>query len=64
MRLKRGQKVVYKNAIYDFGYHSQTLDRCIIYIEGEQNMQDSYSVLIANIKIATLSDLSSLRKGF
>ena len=50
-KFKSGQKVIYlpENKTYDFGYYSQTKGKCIIYIEGERNMQDSYCVKISDL---------------
>lgn len=45
-----GDKVVFKGETYDFGYYSQTYGKCVIYIEGCKNMQDSYAVNISAIK--------------
>ena len=46
-----GDKVIYipEDKIYDFGYYVGD-DRVVIYEIGERNMQDSYSVLIKDIK--------------
>jgi len=42
-KVKAGTKVVYDAEVWDFGYVSDTGD-CVIYVEGERNMQDAISV--------------------
>ena len=49
--------------IYDFGYYSTTEGKCIVYICGERNMQDSYVMDIDNVRIATDEDLKNFYKG-
>jgi len=41
--IPQGLKVKYRGKVYDFGYISQT-GRCVIYEEGECNMQDALAV--------------------
>jgi hypothetical protein len=43
MKFKRGDKVIFEDATYDFGYISNT-GRAVIYEEGEQNLQDAMAV--------------------
>ena len=49
---RSGQKVIYlpENKVYDFGYYSAVEGHCVIYEEGERNMQDSYAVKLSTIK--------------
>lgn len=51
---EEGQRVVFipEKRVYDFGYYSATPGRCIIYKEGERNMQDSYVVALTSIQPA------------
>lgn len=37
-----GEKVKFIGKVYDFGYYSQSEGKCILYNEGERNMQDSF----------------------
>jgi len=39
--------------LYDFGYYSKSNGRAIVYIHGEENMQDSCSFPLKNISLAT-----------
>lgn len=48
----RGDKVIHAGVVFDFGYYSETEGKCIIYNEGECNMQDSYAVNISDLKLA------------
>jgi len=52
LNYKPGDKIIYipENKTYDFGYFSKTEGRCVIYEEGERNMQDSYCVPLTKIK--------------
>lgn len=47
-------KVLYRGHVYDFGYVSQT-GHCVIYEEGECNMQDATAVKPEDLEFATLS---------
>ncbi|MEK6881659.1 MAG: hypothetical protein AABY22_18715 [Nanoarchaeota archaeon] len=51
-KFQSGNKIIYlpESKIYDFGYFSQKKGRCIIYLEGCRNMQDSYSIDLKKIK--------------
>lgn len=42
--------------LYEFGYYSQTRGKCVVYKQGECNMQDSYVFDVANIRLATKED--------
>lgn len=46
---KAGQKVRYKNKIYDFGYIGAK-GHAIIYKEGERSMQDSLAVNLKEVE--------------
>ena len=72
--MKRGDKVVFKYGfnevlqkpfefIYDFGYYSATEGKCILYIEGECNMQDACIADLNNVRMATAEDLRKYSKG-
>jgi hypothetical protein len=52
-----GEKVVFipDGKTYDFGYYSDSPGGCVIYEEGERNMQDSYAVALGDIKPASAS---------
>jgi len=39
-----GEKVIFRERVYDFGYYIHDGKRAIIYEEGECNMQDALSV--------------------
>ena len=53
--IKPGDKVKYKDGrIYDFGYYSSP-GFCVIYEEGERNMQDSYAVKLKDIQLANIT---------
>ncbi|MCK9544687.1 MAG: hypothetical protein M0R03_21935 [Novosphingobium sp.] len=56
-------KVVYNNQIYDMGYYSSVEGRCILYLVGCQNMQDSFSVDTDKVRIANQEDLKYLKEG-
>lgn len=49
---KDGEKVVFipENKVYDFGYYSNMPGWCVLYKEGERNMQDSTAVGLKDIK--------------
>lgn len=36
--------------VYDFGYYSRTEGYCVLYYEGERNMQNSFAVKIKEVK--------------
>lgn len=40
--------------LYEFGYYTKT--GCVVYKQGERNMQDSYAFKVDNIKLATEED--------
>jgi len=40
--------------LYDFGYYTET--GCVVYIQGESNMQDSYGFKLNQIRVATQED--------
>ena len=50
-----GEKVILmpENKVYDFGYYSATTGKCILYYEGERNMQDSIVVPVKDVKKKT-----------
>lgn len=48
--MESGEKVLYDSKTYDFGYYSRTPGLCVIYEEGELNMQDSIAVSISDVK--------------
>lgn len=48
---KEGEKVRHSNGrTYDFGYYSPNPKRCVVYNEGESNMQDSFVVHIKELE--------------
>lgn len=47
---KEGQKVSFQGKVYDFGYYAGRGDYCVLYEEGERNMQDSVSVPAYNVQ--------------
>ena len=47
-----GEKVIYLDRVYDFGYYSATKGKVVIYEEGEKNMQDAIAVNIKEIERA------------
>lgn len=49
---EEGQKVRFipDGTIYDFGYYSTTPDKCVVYNEGECNLQDAFAVLLSDIE--------------
>lgn len=47
-----GEKVIWQNKVFDFGYYSQSKGKVVIYEEGCKNMQDSYAVPIKDIERA------------
>lgn len=50
--MKRKDKVIFipENKVYDFGYKVNS-ERAVIYEEGEENMQDSFSVKLKDLKL-------------
>ena len=49
--------------IYEFGYYSQTEGKCILYLCGCCNMQDSHVADIDNVRIANWHDLKEISEG-
>lgn len=49
MKYKRGEKVSFDGKTYDFGYYSAVEGKCVLYEEGECNMQDSIAVNLKDI---------------
>lgn len=47
-RFEQGDKVRFDGEVYDFGYYVND-ERCVLYYEGERNMQDSISVKIDGV---------------
>ena len=43
--------------LYEFGYYSATEGKCVVYKQGECNMQDSYAFKMDQIRIATPEDM-------
>lgn len=54
--------VVYNNEIYDFGYYGKD-GKCVIYLHGCRNMQDSFAVHLDKIRLATDEDKQKLYYG-
>ncbi len=46
----RGEKIQFDGKTYDFGYCSQVEGYCVLYEEGESNMQDSIAVNMKDVK--------------
>ena len=44
--------------LYEFGYYSQS-GKCVVYVRGERNMEDSYVFDLNQVKIATKEDLKN-----
>lgn len=44
-----GQKVTFRGDVYDFGYYSLEPGQCVIYEEGERDMQSSYAVSLWDV---------------
>ena len=74
MKMKDGTKVVHKYGfnnvlqkpfefIYEFGYYSATEGKCILYLCGCKNMQDSHVANIENVRIASEEDLENITEG-
>ena len=72
--IKEGTKVVHKYGfndvlqkpfefIYDFGYYSATEGKCILYVCGCRNMQDSHVANIEDVRIAINLDLMEYTEG-
>jgi hypothetical protein len=47
--------------LYEFGYYTD--HGCVVYKEGERNMQDSFAFKIAQIRVATDEDLENFYWG-
>lgn len=47
--------------LYEFGYY--TKNGCVVYIQGERNMQDSYAFKLNQIRRASAKDLSEYYWG-
>lgn len=60
-KYKRGETVIYLDELYEFGYYTET--GCVIYVQGERNMQDSYAVKLDDIKRPSKKDLKNLNWG-
>lgn len=74
MEIKGGTKVVHKYGfnnvlqkpfefIYEFGYYSATEGKCILYLCGCKNMQDSHVANIENVRIASGNDFQTITEG-
>lgn len=48
--------------LYEFGYYTE--NGCVVYIEGERNMQDSYAFKLEQIREATSKDLKNYSWGY
>jgi hypothetical protein len=44
--------------LYEFGYYTQS-GKCVVYVQGERNMQDSYAFNLEQIRVATEEDLKN-----
>ena len=47
--------------LYEFGYYTD--NGCVVYIQGERNMQDSYALKMEQIRIASDIDLEDYTWG-
>lgn len=47
--------------LYEFGYYTE--NGCVVYIQGERNMQDSYAFKLNQIRLATEEDKKNLSWG-
>lgn len=65
VKFERGDTVVVDwgdgEFLYDFGYYTDY--GCVIYIDGERNMQDSYAVKLFQVRMATDEDINNLTWG-
>lgn len=48
-------------SLYEFGYYTNY--GCVVYIQGERNMQDSYAFKLEQIRVATKEDLETMYWG-
>jgi hypothetical protein len=62
MAYVEGQKVVFDGKVYDFGYYTAK-GGCVLYEEGEENMQDSIAVKSAMVRPATQPPPDTGRSG-
>ena len=58
----RGEKVIYENKVYDFGYIGQE-GHAIIYVEGETNLQDAFTVALNKLKRSKYQSAKPKPKG-
>lgn len=49
--------------LYDFGYYSRTGENVIIYKRNKRSKNDSISVNVRNVHLATENDLNDLKWG-
>ena len=49
---QEGQKVIFEGKRYDFGYYTERRGWCVLYEEGECNMQDSIAVAVNKVEDA------------
>lgn len=47
---REGQKVIFEGKRYDFGYYTERRGWCVLYEEGELNMQDSIAVAVSKVE--------------
>jgi hypothetical protein len=47
--------------LYEFGYYTKS--GCVVYKEGERNMQDSYAFKLDHIRLASKEDLKQFSYG-
>jgi hypothetical protein len=60
-----GEKVIFvpEKKVYDFGYYTSTVEgKCIIYEEGERNMQDSYAVFASDLRRVEVVNKDRIKK--